>query len=386
MQTSAEPKSRSENPSDAIVLGTGGMGSATLYHLARRGAKVLGIDRFDPPHDRGSSHGQTRIIRQAYFEHPDYVPLLSRAYDCWTELEQAVGRQLFHKVGLVEVGHPQGEVIQGILKAAAKYRLPVDQLSPQEVARQWPQLAVPQDCAAVFERNAGYLLVEECIAAHLAGAEKSGAALHTGERVRHWSADGQSVVLQTDRGSYRCQKLIVTAGPWAAELLSGVGVKFEVRRKSMFWYATDDERFLPSAGCPAFFYELPWGVFYGFPQLDARGVKLAEHSGGSVVTDPLHIDRAIFPDDQQRIEQFIGECVPALTRQVTEHSACMYTMSPDEHFVVGSHPRHDNVLVAAGLSGHGFKFTGMLGEVLAELALEGATRQPVGFLSPLRFM
>lgn len=365
---------------DVIVLGTGGVGSATLFHLAQRGARVLGIDRFPGGHDRGSSHGQTRIIRQAYFEHSDYVPLLLHAYELWADLEENRGEKLLHQVGLLEIGPPQGPVVSGVLESARRHGLKVDRLSADDVADRFPGFEVPDDCEAVFERRAGYLLVERCVLAHLDQATRLGAELCTGESVQKWTADASGVTVQTDRGQYTAGRLVISAGAWARELLADLGIPLRVLRKHLHWYACDDDHYLQDLGCPTFLYETPEGVFYGFPQLDGLGVKVAEHSGGSVVTDVLHDDRAFEPEDRRRVEAFLSVCLPGVSRRVTGHTTCFYTMSPDEHFLVDRHPAHDNVVFAAGLSGHGFKFTCVLGEILADLALAGRTAHPIDFL------
>ncbi len=365
---------------DVIVLGTGGVGSAALYHLANRGVRVLGLDRFPPGHDRGSSHGQTRIIRQAYFEHPDYVPLLRRAYELWADLEQRRGERLFYDVGLLEIGPPDGVVIKGVLESARLHNLEVDRLTPDDVASRFPGFQVPQGCEAVFERRAGYLLVEQCVLAHLDEAQKLGAELHTGETVLGWSADTHGVTATTATQTYSAARLVVTSGAWASQLLTDLGVRLLVLAKHLHWYDNDDVRYRQVRGCPTFFYELPEGYFYGFPHFDDWGVKIAEHSGGAVVNDPLHADRSVDAQDRSRVERFLATHLPGVSHRPTHHVVCFYTMSPDEHFIVDRHTQHNQVAFAAGLSGHGFKFTTVLGEVLADLVLTGQTPLPIDFL------
>jgi sarcosine oxidase len=366
---------------DAIVLGTGGVGSAALSALASRGMRALGLDRFPPGHARGSSHGQSRMIRQAYFEHPDYVPLLLRSYTLWAELEQRRGTQLLIQTGLVEVGPSDGAIVPGVLESARRYGLEVEPLSGSEIQSRWPGLNVPAPLVGVFEKRAGYLRVEECVRACADDAVSRGAELHAGETAVQWSSTGGCVTVRTDRAQYSAGCLIIAAGAWAGALLADIGLRLEVRRKPLFWYATRTDDYLVERGFPGFFYELPQGVFYGFPRIDNAGVKFAEHSGGRVVADPLLVDREIDPSDQRRVEEFASACLPGVTRHCTAHAVCMYTMTRDEHFIVDRHPAHSNVVFAAGLSGHGFKFTPVLGEVLVDLALRGSTDQPIGFLS-----
>lgn len=365
---------------DVLVLGTGGVGSAALYHLARRGVRVAGIDRFPPTHDRGSSHGQTRMIRQAYFEHPDYVPLVERAYALWEELSQQCGQALYQETGLLEVGPPQGLIVPGVLSSARRHGLQVESFSPADVAARWPGFRVPEACAAVFEKRAGYLRVEACVQAHLDAAVSSGAVLHTGEAVRAWRAVHDGVAVDTERATFTSQRLVIAAGAWAGELLADLGIRFQVRRKPQYWFHAAGSEYLASRGCPAFLFETVQGLFYGFPQIDPLGVKMAEHSGGANVESPLRLEREIDPLDLARVEAFAARCLPRVSRRLTRHAPCMYTMTPDEHFVVDRHPRHPQVAFAAGLSGHGFKFACVLGQALADLALDGCTPLPIGFL------
>ena len=365
---------------DAIVLGTGGVGSAALFHLARRGVKVLGVDRFATPHDRGSSHGQSRIIRQAYFEHPDYTPLLLESYRLWSELATHANRQLYSEVGVLQIGPPDGEVVPGVLRAAQAHGLEVEQLTPAEIQRRWPALHVPAELTGVLEPRAGLLYVEACVAAHLEAAQNAGAEVQSPVEVHSWQP-GPPVILQTSAGELTAEQLVVTAGAWAAPLLAELQLDLQVRRKSLFWYPPQRDDVAAYQLLPCFLYELPDGVFYGVPQLDERGVKIAEHSGGQPVADPLCVDRDVDPCDAERAERFIQKYVPDLTHSWSDHSACLYTMTPDANFLVDSHPEHPHVVFAAGLSGHGFKFAPVLGRALAELALDGTTDLPIGFLA-----
>jgi monomeric sarcosine oxidase len=370
---------------DAIVVGTGGVGSAALFHLAARGARVLGLDRFPPGHDRGSSHGHTRVIRQAYFEHPDYVPLLRRAYTLWDELAARDGQALFERAGLLQIGPPDGAIVPGVLASARQHNLPVEELGPDEVERRFKGFRVPEGAHAVFERDAGYLLVEECVRAHARAAEGAGAEIRSGIAVRSWHAEGTGAVVETDAGSFSAGRLVIAAGAWAGSLLAELGVPLRVVRKHLHWYAADAACYRRENGCPAFFYEHQHQFFYGFPRIDERGVKVAEHSGGESVADPLAVDRSVDPEDRRRVEESLGRFLPRVSRRPTDHTVCLYTMSPDEHFIVDRHPEHEAVAFAAGLSGHGFKFTSVLGEILAALVLDGRTEQPVGFLNCRRF-
>jgi monomeric sarcosine oxidase len=356
-----------------------------LFHLARRDVKVLGIDRFNPPHDRGSTHGHTRVIRQAYFEHPDYVPLLVESYRLWHELEQLCGRQLFFPVGLVQAGPADGHVVPGVLRSSAEHGIPVEQLSASMAERRWPGLRTGNHLATVFEPSAGYLLVEDCVAAHIEVARAAGAELLTETEVTSWTATDSDVRVQTNRGEFAAERLVVAAGPWAGEMLAGLGAALVVRRKSLFWFTTDSRNYDVSSGFPVFLFELPTGIFYGFPKLDSHGVKVAEHSGGHVVENPLTVDRALDHDEARRVADFLAAHLPDVSSQLAHQVVCLYTMSPDENFIVDRHPQHAHVVFAAGLSGHGFKFATVLGRALADLVLDGGTDLPIDFLSLGRF-
>jgi sarcosine oxidase len=365
---------------DAIVLGCGGVGSAALDHLARRGARVLGLEQFAPGHDRCSSHGDTRIIRQAYYEHADYVPLALRAYELWAELSQRRGVPLLREVGLLQVGPPEGEVLRGVMSSAAHHGLDVERLDGHEIEVRWPGFRASGALAGVFERRAGYLRVEECVKAHAAEAVAHGAELRVGCNVRSWRADGYGVVVATSQGEFAAAALVVTAGAWAAQMLDGLGIWFEVRRKPVFWFAPAGEVYQADR-CPCFLFETREGIFYGMPQIDDGGVKAAQHTGGAVVDDPSALDRRLHPTDREPVEQFMTAHLPQVVRRSIRYSICMYTMTRDAHFVVDRHPDHPRVVFAAGLSGHGFKFTAVLGEALADLAATGRTELPIGFLT-----
>ena len=366
---------------DAIVIGAaGGVGSAAMFHLASRGARVLGLDRFPPGHDRGSSHGRTRIIRQAYYEHPDYVPLLVRAYELWDQLGKRSGRPLRHEIGLLEIGPPDGPVLAGVRQSARQHGLEVEELTARQIAERFPGFRADDEWIGLYERRAGYLDVEQCVVAHAEEAAKLGAELRTGIEVRSWNAGASAIEVSTDAGDFQAARLVIAAGSWAPQLLRELSIPLVVRRKPQFWYPADAV-YNVDRGCPAYLFDLPGGIFYGIPQIDEHGLKVAEHTGGDPVGDPLHVDREPHRADQVRVERFLAIHLPGVRREVAHFSVCMYTLTPDEHFIVDRHPSDPRIVLAAGLSGHGFKFTCVLGEALADLALAGRTDLPIGFLS-----
>ncbi len=367
---------------DVVVLGAGGVGSAALFHLARRGHRVLGLDAFPPGHDRGSSHGETRIIRLAYTEGPDYVPLLRRSYELWDELAAASGERLFHENGLLQVGRADGGLVEGVLRSAREHDLALDVLDAAEAAARFPGFVVPDGYQAVFERRAGVLRVERCVLAHLDLARAAGAELRQ-ERVRGWARERDGFRVETDAGVHLAGRLVIAAGAWAADLVPELSGRLTVTRQPVFWYPTDDARYRADRGAPPFIYDLPGGLFYGVPALDDDGLKVGQHRQGRVVDDPLAVDRDLDPADAVELERFLAAHLPGVSRRRTRHAVCLYTRSADEDFLVGRVRDVPGACFAAGLSGHGFKLTPVLGEILADL-VEGETTHPIAFLSPSR--
>jgi len=368
---------------DVIVIGTGGVGCAALYQLASRGVNVLGIDRFPPGHDRGSSHGHTRIIRQAYFEHDNYVPLVLRAYPQWHELSDLVGEQLIRQNGIIEIGAADGTIIPPILASAKQHNLKVDHVDRKDFLNRYSDFVLPDGCEIVFEGSAGILFVERCVRAMAAIATSRGAEIVSDESVRDWKPDNNGVLVTTEKKQYQAKTLILSAGAWLQSSLSDLQLPLTVVRKHLHWYASDAYHI--DDGTPTFFYETAEGYFYGFPALDSRGIKVGEHSGGVHVQDPLEDDRSVDPLDRQRVEAFLTEHIPRCSLTATDHAVCYYTRTPDEHFIVDRHPMHSQVLICGGLSGHGFKFTPSLGEALADLATTDHTDLPIEFLRLSRF-
>ncbi|MFK7734870.1 MAG: N-methyl-L-tryptophan oxidase [Pirellulaceae bacterium] len=381
---------------DAIVVGVGGVGSSALYHLAKKGLRVLGIEQFDIAHDRGSSHGETRAIRKAYFEHPDYVPLLHEAYAGWQNIEQEWGKQLLHLAGLIEIGPTDGVLIPGVRRACAEHDIALESISPSDLRERMPGFELSEGQEALFECDGGYLLVEECVRAMATMAERRGANVEWTERVNAWRPEGSGVAVETDKGTYFAERLVVATGAWSVPMLRELGVECRLLQKHLHWVEVPGDAYREDRRSPLFFYETDSGYYYGFPQLvdtsasaDYRQeacIKVAEHSGGQLLADPASNDRCVDPSEQKRVGDFLSQFLPLASRDFTRHAVCMYTMSPDEHFVVDRHPQYEQVCLAAGLSGHGFKFASVLGKRLADMASsdrDGA--HPFPFLSLARF-
>ena len=366
---------------DCIVAGVGGAGSAALYHLARRGLKVLGIDRFTPGHDRGSSHGDTRIIRMAYFEHPDYVPLLERAHQLWDKLEDTRGERLRFETGLLQAGPAGGFIVDGVLRSAREHNLEVEELEAASAQRRFSGFRLADSMTTVYEKQAGYLLVENCVKAHAAEAVVQGARLETGVSITGWKERDGEVVVTTDGGVFRAAKLILTPGAWAPDLLDKLRMPLEVRQKHLYWFRCPEKRYRDSAGFPSFVFETPEGFFYGFPSIDAESIKIARHSGGDKVEDPLHIDRGLNEEDLAATRDFLARYLPGVEHDILRHESCFYTCTPDEHFILDRYPGSEKVVFAAGLSGHGFKFTSVLGDILACMSSGAEHGLSIDFLS-----
>ncbi|WP_253772927.1 N-methyl-L-tryptophan oxidase [Goodfellowiella coeruleoviolacea] len=375
---------------DAIVIGLGGMGSAAAYQLARRGQRVLGLERFGPLHDRGSSHGGSRIIRQAYFEDPAYVPLLLRAYELWDEVERRADRRLVYRTGGLMIGAPDSRTVAGSRRSAHQWGLDHELLDAAEIRRRFPTLRPAATEVALYERAAGLVVPESGVAAHLRLASRAGAELHYQERVREWTADpaGSGVRVVTEQGVYHAGQLVVCPGAWAPRLLADLGVPLRVERQVQFWFAPagpadafDAERH------PVYVWETPDGrQGYGVPRHPESpdACKVAFFRGGADC-DPDTVDRTVRPEETAAIADFFATRVPDLTGSFVDARTCLYTSTPDEHFVIDRHPEHPQVVVACGFSGHGFKFVPVVGEILAELVVDGATRHPVGLFASTRF-
>lgn len=368
---------------DCIVLGVGAMGAAACLSLARRGLRVLGLEKEGLAHDRGSSHGQTRIIRKAYFEHPAYVPLLHRAYAYWDTISAESQTRLFERVGLLMFGPPSGEVISGVRRAAREHDLAIQDLAVDDVAARFPAFRVQHGMAALFEPDAGFLHVETCVRTLAELAIARGATLQFHEAATAWSATGRAVRVHTRHGEHTAARLVITAGAWSSRLLEELRLPLTVLRKMQLWFAAD-ERYRADRGCPVFCADTGEAFFYGAPIVSGGEVKVAEHSGREVVADPDLVDRSLRASDVDRVAGFVRCMLPGVSPAPLRHAACLYTMTPDGHFIVDRHPEHDSVCFAAGFSGHGFKFAPLIGSVLADLAIDGRTSEPIDFLALAR--
>lgn len=362
---------------DTIVVGVGGMGGAALFECARRGWRVLGLERHAMGHDRGSSHGQTRIIRKAYYEHPAYVPLLHRAYERWYDLEQRIGKHLLTECGVLSVGLPTSELLQGVETSANTHALPIEKFDADELRLRYPMFRFGPEYAGILERSGGFLAVDDCVRGYVDAARQLGATVHESETVFGWQATSREVIVRTDRGTYHAARLILTAGSWLGELLSDWGVPLTVMRQVPMWFGVEFPEQFRRDRMPCWIADTPAGMFYGFPMLDPLGVKIAEHYGAVEVGHPSEIDRQVHAADEERLWHFLTPHLPGVVGPRHRATVCTYTLTPDRHFLIDRHPEYDNVCIAGGFSGHGYKFASVVGEILADLVEHGRTSWPI---------
>jgi sarcosine oxidase len=369
---------------DAIVLGLGVMGSAAALELARRGLRVLGIDAYERGHTRGSSHGEHRIIRQAYHEAPDYVPLVRRAYDLWRELETESGQRLLFVNGGLIIGAPDGRTVTGTIRSGDLHGLPYEVLSAGDVAERYPGVRLPEELVAVLEPNAGYLLASRGVRALQDLAAKHGAELRFAEPALRWGVDGDGVWVDTAKGLHRAESLIIAAGPWSGEVLSDLGLPLTVQRvANAHFRSTRSDLFNENA--PIFSLLVPEGHYYAIPGRVELGFKIGRHDNLQTCT-PETVRREVMDDEIAMFRGVLDRYLPGASGPVASSLTCLYTMTPDKHFIVDRHPAHQRVAIACGFSGHGYKFAPVIGEALADLATEGRTEHPIGFLGVGRFL
>ena len=374
---------------DVIVLGLGGMGSAAAAHLAERGQSVLGLEQFRRAHDLGSSHGGSRIIRQAYFEGADYVPLLLRAYELWDRLTAFHGKVLRLRTGALYVGPPGSDLVLGTVASGRAYDLPVEELEPAEVRTRFPTFALlSDDHIAAYEAAAGIVFPELSVTTHCVVAERHGATLHFDEPVLGWEPKGEGVTVTTARGTYTADRLVVTAGVWAGKLLAGLGLPLQPERVVQFWFVPEERRPFLADRHPVWLWETDEGKRpYGFPIFDGspKATKVAFFRE-TTPADPRRVDRVVRDAEVEQMRTALAPRLPGIAAGALQDAkVCLYTTTPDEHFVIGLHPELPQVAIGAGFSGHGFKFVPVVGEILADLVIDGVTPHPIELFDPTRF-
>ncbi|ADQ67138.1 N-methyltryptophan oxidase [Halogeometricum borinquense DSM 11551] len=374
------------NRYDVIVVGVGGMGSATAYHLANRGADVLGLERYDVPHDMGSSHGVTRIIRKAQYEHPSYVPLVRRAYDLWRELAEKTGRDLLTITGGIDAGPPDSQVFDGSRRSCEAHDIDHELLSAAEVNDRFPGYDLPEDHRAVYQPDGGFLVPEQCIIAHTEAAQAAGGEIRAREPMRDFTplADG-GVRVTTPKGTYEADRLVVTAGAWTPKLvpeLEGLAVP---ERQVLAWLQPSDSAAFDAENFPVFVHADEDGHYYGFPRHDVPGFKFGKFNHFEETVDPDEMDRQPRPADERALRAYAERCFPKGAGPTVKLATCLFTNTPDEHFILDTHPEHPQITIGAGFSGHGFKFASVVGEILADFALDGETNHDTDLFRIDRF-
>lgn len=365
------------NRYDVIVAGVGAMGSATAYHLSRRGRKVLGLEHFNIPHEMGSSHGITRIIRLAYYEHPSYLPLLRRAYELWRELQQEAGEQLLFLTGSIDAGPAGSQVFEGSRSSCEAYGLPHEVLSGAQLNERFTGYRLPRETMAVFQPEGGFLTPERCIIAHVERAQARGAEVHAREPVLDWEPTNNGVRVRTDRAVYEADKLVITAGAWVSKLVSPlVGVAVPERQVLGWFQPLNLDLFLPNR-FPVFNLLVEEGRYYGLPVYGVPGFKLGRYHHFEEQVDPDQWDRECYPRDEAILRTFTERYFPEAAGPTMGLRACMFTNTRDEHFILDQHPDYPQVIIGSPCSGHGFKFSSVMGEILADLAEKGETRHEI---------
>jgi sarcosine oxidase len=371
-------------PIDVIVAGLGAHGSSAAYRLAARGASVLGFDRFARGHTLGSSGGLSRIIRLSYYEHPDYVPLLRRAWILWRELERDSGETLLIETGGLYAGDPNGALVTGALESARRHQLAHEVLDATALRERYPLFEWLDGWQGVFERQAGWLAPERSIETHLRLAEGSGAILRFDEPIEGWESTRDGIRVSTATGTFDAKQLVIAAGAWESQLAPALASELSVERNVLFWFE-------PTAGrdafarLPVYIVQDTDRIFYGFPYVQGQGVKVAGlHFGDKA--DPNTVDRTASAHDEERVRAWLRRRMPLANGARRDAKVCMYTNTPDAHFIVDRLAGHQNVVVASACSGHGFKFSSVIGEILADLVLDGETRHSISFLSADRLV
>ena len=370
---------------DVAIIGAGTMGSAAAFFLAQAGLRVLVLEQFRIAHEFGSHSGATRIIRHAYHESPDYVPLVLRSDHLWQELEQRSNAPLLIRTGGIDLGPKEGKVVANAELACRTHSLPFEHMEANEIMQRWPQFRIPANWHACFDPNMGFLLVDNCIHAYADAARKTGAEIHEEETVLSYHTK-TSISITTTKTTYSVQKVVVSAGAWNTQLLRDLALPLVVKRRTLSWLKTENDEFFRPGNFPIFLADTPAGLLYGFPVYGKPGLKMANHHERGPETDPDTVDRIFHPEDALDAQEFASKFLVGVHSTVIDAKICLYTMTPDEHFVIDLHPRNPNIVVAAGFSGHGFKFAPVVGEILRDLAINQHTDHPISKFRINRFL
>ncbi len=370
---------------DCIVIGVGGMGSSTLYNLAKRGRRVLGLEQFDIPHAEGSSHGVNRIIRLAYYEHPSYVPLLRRAYELWSDIESVTGEQLLYKTGSIDTAPSGHEVFEGSLESCLLHDIPHRVLNHAQINEEFPGYQLPPGHMGLLQGDGGFVLSERSIVAYANAAMSTGAEIHAREVVSGWEPDQDGVRVFTDRGEYTAERLVITAGAWTSGMVPILDDLAVPERQVLAWLQPIDGSLYTPEVFPVFNAYFDEGRYYGFPVYGIPGFKVGRYHHLEEVIDPDFAIKTVNSEDEAVLRSAVERYFPKANGTTMTLKTCMFTNTPDEHFIVDLLPANSQVAVAAGFSGHGFKFASVIGEILADLAINGETEHNIDLLKIDRF-
>lgn len=355
---------------DVGVVGLGAMGSAAALELARRGLRVIGFDRYAPPHTFGSSHGHVRLIREAYYEGPVYVPMVRRAFELWRALDGQAGGRLLTPAGVLMIGHPESAIVTGAAQSARMYGIPFEMLDAAEVMARFPAFVLDAGHVALYEPGAALLHAELCIAFELELASRHGAELRYHEPVETWHPVGDAIDIRTASGGYRVRQLVLSPGAWLPELSGGLALPLTVERQVQYWWDPAQSDYFQAGRMPVAMLELGDGrLFYTMPDT-GHGVKIGWHHTGQA-TNPTDVDRTVSVDERSAIRELLDRYMPLAQGTERTHAVCLYTSTPDAAFILDRHPQVDRALVVSACSGHGFKFAPVIGEIVADLVTTG---------------
>lgn len=371
---------------DVVIIGGGSMGIATAYYLAKAEQKVLVVDQFTVPNIYGSHHGETRILRLGYGNGGTYVPLVKESLALWKELEEETGRTLYNQTGAISVGYPDSDFVKETIDSSIQYDLEYEELDAKSLMERWPGITVPDDYVACYDPNSGFLYSEECILAYKEACEKLGVTILENQRVLDLQMTDKEVTVLTADTTFVARKAVVTAGAWIPKLLPDLELDIKPLRKTFGWFETSEED-LYGSQFPCYVFDThDVGHYYGFPDFNGKGLKIGRMDLGEVVNpDELNRDFDSTPKEEADLRSFLSRYMPQANGNLNAGKVCLFSMTPDEDFIIDFHPQHENVLIAGGFSGHGFKFASAIGKTLCELAVQGVSNQDISFLSLNRF-
>lgn len=373
---------------DVVIIGGGSMGIAAAYYRAKAGAKVLVLDKYTIPNAMASHHGMTRILRLNYGDGSSYVPLAQEALKLWHEIEEETGRELFRETGCITVGHPNSEFVDTAIESARVNHIPYKVLNSDEIMSEWKGMDIPHHYIGCYDPKAGYLFSEECLTAYKEAAQNSGADIHENEGVSSIETTKEGhLTIETDKEVYRAKKAIVTAGPWLDKLLPNLDLKLQPVRKTISWFKPKENNIYEDGNFPCYIFDTEEdGHYYGFPDYGGYGIKLGRMDN-DILCDPDKLDRTYgaYTQDEGDVRFFLSNYLPEAEGKLLDGKVCMFTRTPDNNFIIDTHPNNPNIVLAGGFSGHGFKFASVIGAILSELSLDGTTTRDISFLGLNRF-